>query len=315
LLSLFNRKAVKERAALVLTAEGLAFACLDFNSPLPVLKAWGFEPAGPGEERAKLTELLESDRFRGQELSICLDPSRFNLSQIEAPVVADDEKLQALSWKIKDLIDFPLEELVLDYVDMPDTKSGTGMVFAVSSRRQVIQTLVDQAGNGEGKLRRIDIPAFALQNLISRLSDADEGVALVNLAHQASQLVIGRGKRLYLSRMIDSHREDVRTDVPVADISPLMEQFESLLLEIQRSLDYYDSYFTDPPIRHLLVTSGDHGFDELIAYLDQNLTPQVRRLRLEELIQVEDPSLPGLAQYGEAILALGTAFWDAQDAT
>lgn len=313
LLSQLKQQKQKNRAALVLTAEGLAFAGLDFSGRLPALTDIGFAASAPGEESKKLTELVNSERFRGHQFSICLDPSRFSLSQVEAPAVSDEEKLQALSWKIKDLIDYPLKDLVLDYVDMPDIKSGAGMLFAVSARRQVIQAIVDQVGAGDGNLQRIDIPAFALQNIISRLPEAEEGVALLNLTQDASQLVVGRGKRLYLSRMIDSHSEDVRTEVPVPDFSPLLERFESLLLEIQRSLDYYDSYFTGPPIRHLLVSAGDNGFDELIAYLNQNLTAQVRRLMLENLVDDESRRLPGVEQYGEAMLALGAALWDERD--
>jgi MSHA biogenesis protein MshI len=314
LLSLKKQKQ-NNRAALVLTAEGLAFACLDFSGRLPVLTDIGFAASAPGGETAKLTELVKSERFRGHQLSICLDPSRFSLSQVEAPAVGDEDKLPALCWKVKDLIDYPLEDLVLDYADMPKTKSGTAMVFTVASRRQVIQAIVDQVGQGDGDLQRIDIPAFALQNIISYLPEAQEGVALLNLTHHASQLVIGRGERLYLSRIIDSHSDDVRTEIPVPDLSPLMEGFESLLLEIQRSLDYYDSYFTDPPMRYLLVSAYDHGFDELIAYLNRNLTIQVRRLVLEELTVTESHRQPAAEQYGEAILALGTALWDDKGAT
>jgi MSHA biogenesis protein MshI len=315
LLSRFKKQKEKKRAALVLTAEGLAFAGLDFCARLPVLTDIGFAASAPGEETAKLTELVKSDRFRGHQISICLDPSRFSLSLVEAPAVDDEEKLQALCWKIKDLIDYPLEDLILDYADMPESKSGAEMVFAVASRRQAVQAIVDQVVQGDGDLQRIDIPAFALQNIISCLPEAQEGVALLNLTHHTSQLVIGRGKRLYLSRIIDSHSEDVRTEVPVPDLSPLMDSFESLLLEIQRSLDYYDSYFNDPPMRYLMVSACDHGFDELIAYLNQNLTIQVRRLALEQLIDSESHRQLAAEQYGEIILALGTALWDEQDAT
>jgi MSHA biogenesis protein MshI len=315
LLSRFKKQKERNRAALVLTTEGLAFAGLDVSGRLPVLTDIGFAASAPGEESAKLTELVKSERFREHQLSICLDPSRFSLSQVEAPAVGDEEKLQALSWKVKDLIDYPLEDLILDYADMPETKSGDAMVFAVTSRRQAIQAIVDQVDQGDGTLQRIDIPAFALQNIISFLPETQEGVALLNLAQHSSQLVIGRGERLYLSRTIDTHREDVRTEVPVPDLSPLMECFESLLLEIQRSLDYYESYFTDPPMRYLMVSACDHGFDELIAYLDSNLTIQVRRLELEQLTDSESHSQLAVEQYGETILALGAALWAEKDAT
>jgi MSHA biogenesis protein MshI len=256
-----------------------------------------------------LQTLLKREQLHRHRLAICLDRSRFNLSLVEAPAVAPSEIPQALAWKVKDLIDYPLEQMVLDYVDVPATKSSTAMVYAVTSHEARIQELVREVDQVQGSLERIDIPALALQNLASRLALTDEGVALLNLTHRDSLLTLGRGEKLYLSRSVDALCSQLRTGaLPAGQLqsSPLLDD---LLLDIQRSLDYYDSYFVDPPIRHLIIPSMGDLYDELIDFLDQNLAVDVRRLDLEEVL-VPGPELKLEGEYfGELTLAIGVAMW------
>ena len=218
-----------------------------------------------------------------------------------------DELLQALTWKVKDLIDFPLDELVMDYVDVPPTKSGSEMVYAVTSREASIQQIVDHTLAVEGLLERINIPAFALQNIVSCLPQTEQGIALLNLTQRDSLLTLSRGEKLYLSRGVDARSTDLRERQATLDGSLDFTLFDNLLLDIQRSLDYYDSFFADPPIRHLVVTAADHAYDDLIEYLDQNLTIEVRSLSLEELITPAEQLALEPEYIGELMLAVGAA--------
>ena len=284
-------------------------AGLSSDDASPVLQSCGFADLGQSNEQAELAALTKRTHLRGCRLAVCLDRSRFNLSQVEAPAVADGERLQALTWKVKDLIDYPLDELVLDYVDIPPTKSAAEMVYTVASRRSDIQQIVDCTQGGEGILERIDIPALALQNISARLPFADEGVAFLNLARRDSQLILGRAEKLYLSRGVDVQSSELQEALRSSEHAPSNALFERLLLDVQRSLDYYDSFFADPPIQHLLVSAVDTAFDELIDHLSRNLAIAVRPLRLDDLVTVSD-SLSIEAEFsGELMLAVGAALW------
>ncbi len=290
-----------------MTADGIAFASLVAHGQLPILQSCGFFAAPQNALLTQLEAAGQQHNFKDSLLGVCLDSSRFSLSLIETPSVTEDELLQALTWKVRDHIDFPLDELVMDYVDVPPTKSGGDMVYAVTARDTTIQQIVDQSLALEGSLERIDIPALALQNLISRLSMAKEGMALLNLTQRDSLLTLGRGERLYLSRGVDVRSSDLRERQMSHEGAMDIGLFDSLLLDIQRSLDYYDSFFVDPPIRHLLVSAADHAFDDLIDYLDQNLTIDVRAVTLEELVAADAALAQDPERFGELLLAVGAA--------
>ncbi len=288
-----------------MTADGIAYAGLTVRGQQPVLQSCGFTSAPQHALLNQLDTVSQDQGFKNCQWGVCLDSSRFNLSLIETPSVGKDELLQALTWKVKDLIDFPLDELVMDYVDVPPTKSGSEMVYAVTSREASIQQIVDHTLAVEGLLERINIPAFALQNIVSCLPQTEQGIALLNLTQRDSLLTLSRGEKLYLSRGVDARSTDLRERQATLNGSLDFTLFDNLLLDIQRSLDYYDSFFADPPIRHLVVTAADHAYDDLIEYLDQNLTIEVRSLSLEELITPAEQLALEPEYIGELMLAVG----------
>lgn len=312
LFSFWGNSRIKGKAGIALTADGIVYARLNLESPRPLLTSCGYEPVAPEKGNAELEALTQLHSLRGCQLGVCLAEGSFQLSLLEAPAVKRSELHQALQWRVKDLIDFPLEELVLDYVDVPPTKSGSGLVYAVTAQAPAIQTIVDQTSSGVCTLERIDIPALALQNLAGRLPEAEAGIALLNLTRQDSLLTLGRGQKLYLSRGVDVHSTDLTGEGDALQDAPNLALYEQLLLDIQRSLDYYDSFFVDPPIRHLLISSQDRAYDGLIDYLSENLTIDVRGLYLDEILNPGEDLAIEVSYLGELMLAVGTALWQAE---
>jgi MSHA biogenesis protein MshI len=297
------------KVGIALTAEGCAFAEVSTDQASPLLNRCGFVSSQPGEAIANLQDLIKQERLTNADLAICLDRSRFNLSLIEAPQVEATEMHQALAWKVKDLIDYPLDKLVLDYVDVPSTKSSGAMVYTVAVNETNIQALVDEVGQAHGLLERIDIPALAQQNLASHLPVADEGVALLNLTHRDSLLTLGRGEKLYLARGVGVHCNELRSEMLPEGDRQSVPRLDDLLLDIQRSLDYYDSFFSDPPIRHLVIPSMNGQYDHLVDYLQRNMAIGVAEMQLDQVLSPGQQLSIETDYFGELILATGTALW------
>jgi len=79
----------------------------------------------------------------------------------------------------------------------------------------------------------------------------------------------------------------------------------SLALELQRSLDYYESHFDRPAITEVVIVSGDGRADQLLGGLGAATGHSVRLLEVQELFDVTDGVEPDTRWPG--LLALGAA--------
>ncbi len=132
-------------------------------------------------------------------------------------------------------------------------------------------------GSGDGLFNDdLDLPADSFQN-----SEVD----VVSERHQSGG--------------IDSGAE------PRAGSANLEHFLETLLLEVQRSLDYYESEFGRNPATKLLVVPSEEEIPSLIPYLSQNLHLDVEALELERGLEMPK-QLPHSLQ-GRCIAAIGAA--------
>src|SRR5262245_15939083 len=86
----------------------------------------------------RLRKSLRADRFRCAAL---LQPGEYQLQLVEAPSVPAEELKSAVRWKLKDLLDYPVDSATVDVADVPSDRSGTARthyVYAVSARNDRI---------------------------------------------------------------------------------------------------------------------------------------------------------------------------------
>ena len=101
---------------------------------------------------------------------------------------------------------------------------------------------------------------------------------------------IADGPQVYLSRRI---LQDCDMD---ADIDLLQAQMENLALEVQRSLDYFESQYALGPADQLsVIVSGDAMFEAFCRVSRTFLTVQTERFGLAGMPALDevDSTLPG----------------------
>ena len=81
--------------------------------------------------------------------------------------------------------------------------------------------------------------------------------------------------------------------------------FDQIVLDVQRSLDYYESHFRQAPIRSLVVAPLTPHIPGLVEYLTSNFNMQVRSLDLNESLSSDDP--PPVDWQGSHLLTIGAA--------
>ena len=224
----------------------------------------------------------------GQHQCLALLPSAdYQMLQVEAPNVPALELKTAVRWRIKDLLDYHVQDATIDVLDIPADTGAAGRphsMYAVAARNDVIQRCIERFGAAHVPLTVIDIAETAQRNIAALIEPGDRGVALLYVDRAQSLLTITRRGELYFARRMDLGLDQILSGGAAVD-----ETLNRLLLELQRSFDHLDRQFPSAaPAKVVLApTPSDTG---LLEHLSKNLDLPVEELRLAEILRL-DPGL------------------------
>jgi MSHA biogenesis protein MshI len=235
----------------------------------------------------RLRKELELDRYRCTTL---LRSGDYQVVQVDAPNVPEQEARTAVRWRVKDMIDYPVEAAAVDAWFIPQAAKAAGrtqQMLAVAARNEVIAATVKPFHEADIPLEVIDIPELAQRNLARCLETEGRGLALLAIDEQSALLTFTCGGELYQLRRID-------VSIPgLADAFPDQRAglYDRLVLELQRSLDHFDRQFHHVAVAKLVVTPVP-GADDLGEHLAANLDVPVEVLYLSEIMDF--PGVPDL---------------------
>lgn len=240
-----------------------------------------------------------------------LRPELYALRQIDPPAVSPGELREAARWAIKDLVDWSVEDAVVDVFPAPEVRGRAPRINVVAVRRAIAAQVGETARRARLRLRAIDVTELALRNLTSLLPEDARGAALLALEPPIGLLTLTREGWLWFTRQLESDPERLEAAAAEAleeKLEPGSEgarSLEGLLLEVQRSFDYYEHQLGQPVPAGLLLAPTRAPSESLRAWLAQNLAVPVRELDLTELCESRE-RLPRKLQ-AAALAAVGGA--------
>lgn len=283
--SFFKRKGKKNPGwmAIGFIADGVAaaYARRGDNGGKPVVEWVSFYPAEKAARAGILSRLGKERHADNFQCSYLLSSEDYQILQMEAPVVPPDELKSAVRWRLKDMLDFHIDDATFDVLAIPADKSATGRtgaMFAVVAKNLMIgqaQAMFDDAGMD---VRVIDIPEMAQRNISALLEQEGRALAMLSIGDDSALLTITAGGELYASR---------RMEVTASQLLHLHPEnfYERITLEMQRSLDHFDrQYHTIPLAKVVLGPMGDAS--GLQAYLSKNLYVPVEEIDLESVLDM-----------------------------
>lgn len=294
--------------AIALHADGVLAAVIERRRDAkPVVLAAQFCP-GAKEQAGTLLARLNKDMQASQYYcTSLLGPGQYQLLMLEAPNVPAAELKQAVTWRMKDMIDFPIADATVDVVDVPVARNGQAhirQVFAVAARNSVVEPHQYLFADSKVGLSVIDIPEMAQRNVSAMLEPEGRGVAMLSFDPDGGLLTVTFGGELFLAR---------RVEVTLAQLlgapDKLQQHHERITLELQRSLDHFERQFHQVAVSKLILApTGSVGLHE---YLAQNLYLPVEVLDLDNVLDLDKvPELRDPAQQARYFLALGAALRD-----
>ncbi|WP_337880329.1 hypothetical protein [Rheinheimera sp.] len=254
---------------------------------------YSFAVTGPAQLAQTFRQLAEKLPAHC-DCTLVIPPERYMVLQIDKPPVPPEELMLALPWTIKDLVALPDDDLVVDYLDLPlQNQLQSAKVNVVVSSKSWLKELVALFVQNKLKLKGIQPEEWLARNLLPKKSHA---VMLV--CHQPGQdlsVQIIQNGSLYFSRRLRGFN---RLD----QFSPDELQqglFDNLLLELQRSIDFFEGQLKQVPVREIgLWLSGPHQ-QQIVQLFIQNGFTQVFSVTADALqlrISADD-----FERYGQAL--------------
>lgn len=278
-----NQKHTRGWLGLEVSNDGIAIALVQKNNgDRPCLSCCEFI----SKDVITSTEQTLRDRISALGLNktpcnwVLVNPE-YNLLLVETPKVADVTELrEAMRWRIKDLITFPVEDAVVDVFPLPsDGTRGAPMSYVVVAERSHIQTVVDLAVSAKIKLQNIDISELALRNIADLIHTDNRGTCLVRLRQGQGNLAMVKQSQVYLSRQFElPYNAGLLDDLPE----------EKLVLELQRSIDYYERQLAQVPPAHLLFCGENLSEDKLTEDIRRSLPGASACMQIGELLDGGD---------------------------
>ena len=301
ILQLFKGKPKSNsRVGLSIQDDRLLLAHMDIRNNWPyVLHARQVDLHSGYEIGKALHKLVKDLDLEGGQVSYVLNPKDYYLHLVEAPNVHEDELRSAIRWKIKDLLDIKIDDAALDLFHVPeDAYRGRDMVYVVATAKSKVRSVADLVEQAGLELAVIDIPELTMHNIARACLDDAGGVAFMDLRRTGSTMNISIDGELYLSRRINTQ---VGPDAMESDNWEALK--DRLVLEIQRSMDYFESQMRRAPINKIVVAQRQTDTAELVKELNEMLGADVSALDLSEFIRGNEEMSPEFQQ--SAFSAIG----------
>jgi len=193
-----------------------------------------------------LAKYVSQESLANTPTHILVASGKYQILQVEKPNLPEAEISQALVWSVKDLVNIQ-EEITVDYFDLPAQGAGPAKINVVALPKAHVEELLGGATEVGLDIQSIGILELAVADLIE---PSDEAIlTLVQEAGQEVFLNIIKNSQVYFSRRLRGY-ENLST-FNAQELQ--MGVGDSLSVEIQRSMDYFESQLRQAPIKKILL--------------------------------------------------------------
>ncbi|SEB00334.1 hypothetical protein [Alkalimonas amylolytica] len=242
------------------------------------------------------------------DVVLVLAPEFYQLVQVDKPQVPEAELKAALRWQLKELVSLELDDMQFDYLDLPSShQQQAARLQMVVSSQDLLQQLV-------GSLHRARLPITTIlpeEWLLKDLIPAQPQPTLV-LSHRSGQdvaMMIVRGEQVCFSRRIRGIQQLEQLSLDALHQGYL----DTLGLEVQRSVDYFEGQMKQAPVRHMFLALDTELQEDIAGFFRELGFAKVELLDFGQwlpdvpLTQQAQFAVPLAAAMGSEVFALQEA--------
>ena len=261
---------------------------------------------GQAAEGAVLGQMARALSNGSHPVVALLGRHDYQMFLIDKPAVKPDEMESSLRLTVSPLMDYPMADANLAWLDVPARQTHGNrvpQVYVVVARRSQVNACMALFEKTKLSLQAVDIREAAQRNIALLLQSKSAATCLVCADADGVQLTVTYKGDLYLVRFI-SEVFFIRTEGGFQVREQVSEAVERLALEIQRSFDFVRRNYPSITIDSLYVAPTVAAID-LPAMLKASLVEEVKTLDLSDLFdfpQGSDLKKPAVqAQYFHAL--------------
>ena len=252
-----------------------------------------------------IRRVIENKAFKTKEVAASLSGNAVIVKKINLPVMTETELAESIYWEAEQYIPFDIQDVNLDYqilnAGTSEESAGTMDVLLVAAKKEKIADytgVISQAG----RLPVIvDVDAFALQNAyeVNYGLEPDAVVVLLNAGASAININIITGNQSVFTRDISmggnsyteavqkelnlpfESAEQIKRGLPVEgvtfeEVQPVLHAMtENVLLEIQKTFDFFKATAASDRIDRIVVSGGASRVDGFTASLQERFSTAV----------------------------------------
>ncbi len=244
-----------------------------------------------------IKDLMKSLGSRAQEAVCSISGNSVIIRKISLPAMTPEELEDQIAWEAEQYIPFDINDVNLDFeiLDTDLSASGKMTVLLVASKKEIINEYVSVFNEAGLKLVVVDVDSFAVQNIfeMNYSPPENEVIALVNIGASIMNMNVVKGGVSLFTRDVqmggnlyteeiqrqfsfsskDAEKCKITGECP--DKEKLKDTIsrvnDTLSLEINRSLDFYNSTAEDLKIGKIFLSGGGSKTSMLSESLSQRL--------------------------------------------
>jgi MSHA biogenesis protein MshI len=303
----FNKTKKPGWLSIALTAQGVHLAHVIIKDKQKPMVQWIERQPLLQPDAAAIKNLVAKYALTQYHCTLLLAADEYRLLQLEKPSVPDNELKQAVMWKLNDLISYPVEQATTDVISIPSDPGNLrrqSFVYAIVARNLIISDYIQRFINvAKCALDVINIPEMAQRNIAAYLEQEGRGLAMLSINNNDGLLTVTAGGELYYARQIEIDINQMQSE----DSDLKSSIFERVSLELQRSLDNFESQFPYIAINRL-VLAPFMGRDDFYEYLKTVIYVQVDCFDLSDVFVFKrDVQLGDLSMQANVLEVLGAA--------
>lgn len=294
--------------AISLQEDGICVAhVVRSSSAKPAVRFVAFFPASTSSREETLKKIAKELNLSSYQCTTLLGAGEYQLLSLEAPNVPLDELKTATRWRLKDMLDFHVDDATIDVLDIPVDKSAAirnHSMYAVAAKNQLIQQRQALFIENKIPLTVIDIPELAQRNIADLVAAEGRGLAFLSFDAHGGLLTMTYAGELYLSRRIEVTLEQLQQ----ASEERRNALYDRITLELQRSLDHFDRQYHFITVAKMVLSGIGEMTSSLQAYLSSNIYVPVEVFDMESVFDISStPDLQQAAARQRFFLTLGAA--------